>query len=567
MALEIYAYKCKKCGQLHYPYRMVCKKCGKNDVFEFDTVPLPKQGKLLTFTTVYNLPPDFNVAKLGLGIVELENGMRITGQLRIPHPKLGMAVTGKVEIVREAEYSKNYGHGVLPCVMLLSIGDQVKPGTYRLHSCFRRAINFEREGRLVSVVDESIGPGPVNIVIRGLRGVAWGTPAQELTDGQPREGNIAKTARWQEDLVVMSGLERQETGSPSPRPSPSGRGGSEARLSTFPAVAASRKRWRLSSLSLRERAGVGGKVPDPVQPHQNGPGEAPVVCLPLEVGRGTVTFARRRYGFTSRQRYDSRLDQVFSRAAEAMDARRQSRGRSARSVWSAWSLLPLSSSPTACDSASKLDALHALWAAGYPSELKRLVRNLQALSTSLKEAAPPKSLAFLLNDERRKHFRGGVERAFTRRIARGVEQVFGGSLLPGIRLLKGCGLGLTPAGDDFIAGFLIGLHGLERLCGQDHRPTIDAVFRAARGSNIFSNTFLDLARQGLVFGRMKDLLQSLVSGTHGSVRKAAKALFAIGETSGADLATGLLLTLRGFPQSGKQATPGKAALGRIADSQ
>ncbi len=95
MALEIYAYK--------------CKKCGKNDVFEFDTVALPKKGKLLTFTTVYNLPPDFNVAKLGLGIVELENGMRITGQIKIANPKLGMLVTGEVEIVREAEYSKNYG--------------------------------------------------------------------------------------------------------------------------------------------------------------------------------------------------------------------------------------------------------------------------------------------------------------------------------------------------------------------------------------------------------------------------------------------------------------------------
>jgi len=109
MTLEIYAYKCRKCGQLHYPFRMVCKKCGEKEPFEFDTVPLPKKGKLLTFTTVYNLPPDFNVAKLGLGIVELENGMRITGQIKIPHPKMGMPVIGKVEVVREAEYSQNYG--------------------------------------------------------------------------------------------------------------------------------------------------------------------------------------------------------------------------------------------------------------------------------------------------------------------------------------------------------------------------------------------------------------------------------------------------------------------------
>jgi uncharacterized OB-fold protein len=88
---------------------MVCKKCGNKEPFEFDTVPLPKTGKLLTFTTVHNLPPDFNVAKLSLGIVELENGMRMTGQLRVPVPKIGMAVRGKVEVVREAEYSKNFG--------------------------------------------------------------------------------------------------------------------------------------------------------------------------------------------------------------------------------------------------------------------------------------------------------------------------------------------------------------------------------------------------------------------------------------------------------------------------
>jgi hypothetical protein len=35
--------------------------------------------------------------------------MRITGQLKAPSPKIGMAVRGKVETVREAEYSKNFG--------------------------------------------------------------------------------------------------------------------------------------------------------------------------------------------------------------------------------------------------------------------------------------------------------------------------------------------------------------------------------------------------------------------------------------------------------------------------
>lgn len=109
MNMNIYGYKCKKCGHLHYPYRMVCKKCRENEHNEFDPVALPKKGKLLTYTTVHNLPADFNVAKLGLGIVELDNGIRITGQLNIENPKTGMNVSGEVQVVRSDTYEKFYG--------------------------------------------------------------------------------------------------------------------------------------------------------------------------------------------------------------------------------------------------------------------------------------------------------------------------------------------------------------------------------------------------------------------------------------------------------------------------
>ena len=76
MAREIYAYKCRVCGTVQYPFHMVCKHCRENDFFEFDPVALPKTGRLLTFTRVYNLPAQYEVATLELGIVELENGMR-----------------------------------------------------------------------------------------------------------------------------------------------------------------------------------------------------------------------------------------------------------------------------------------------------------------------------------------------------------------------------------------------------------------------------------------------------------------------------------------------------------
>ncbi len=109
MAREIYAYRCRLCDTMHYPFRMVCSGCKQNDFFEFDTVPLPKAGKLLTFTRVYNLPAQYEVATLGLGIVELENGMRMLGQLEIDEPEIGMPVQGTVEIVRVEPYDNYYG--------------------------------------------------------------------------------------------------------------------------------------------------------------------------------------------------------------------------------------------------------------------------------------------------------------------------------------------------------------------------------------------------------------------------------------------------------------------------
>ncbi len=109
MDTEIYAYKCKRCGQLHYPYKTICKKCGENDHNEFDIVPLPKKGKLLTYTILHNPPSDYEVATLTLGIVELEDGNRVTGQLNIPNPKIGMKVRGTVEVVRREAYRQFLG--------------------------------------------------------------------------------------------------------------------------------------------------------------------------------------------------------------------------------------------------------------------------------------------------------------------------------------------------------------------------------------------------------------------------------------------------------------------------
>lgn len=109
MARQIFAYECRNCGALNYPFRMRCKQCKANDVFEFDTQPLPTRGRLLTFTHVHNLPAEYEVERLGLGIVELENGVRVTGQLDVDEPSLGMEVVGDVCPVRHETYEDFYG--------------------------------------------------------------------------------------------------------------------------------------------------------------------------------------------------------------------------------------------------------------------------------------------------------------------------------------------------------------------------------------------------------------------------------------------------------------------------
>ncbi len=109
MHRRILGYRCRACGTLHYPFRMRCRSCGNLEFFEFDPEPLPTSGTLVTFTHVHNLPAQYAVARLGLGVVELAEGVRVVGQLEIEEPVLGMEVEGRVGVVRREIYDDYWG--------------------------------------------------------------------------------------------------------------------------------------------------------------------------------------------------------------------------------------------------------------------------------------------------------------------------------------------------------------------------------------------------------------------------------------------------------------------------
>ena len=86
--------KCKKCGKIHLPPRPLCDNCFSK---EFEWVDLPQKGKLLTYTVIHVAPTQFQgMAPYAVGIVQLENGVKMPGMIRGVAPeqiKIGMQLT------------------------------------------------------------------------------------------------------------------------------------------------------------------------------------------------------------------------------------------------------------------------------------------------------------------------------------------------------------------------------------------------------------------------------------------------------------------------------------------
>lgn len=280
-----------------------------------------------------------------------------------------------------------------PSAKIISIGDRVFPGEYRIHSRFRRVVNFVRGERLVAVAAEEVGRGPVNIVVRGIDPEA--------------------------DDTLKIGAESIRIGE--------------------------------SSFS---RAGV-------------------------EV-------------------YDSR------------------------------------------------------W---WPGKIDRTVfgANLIRFERFILEAAPAESLAFLLHPDGGRSDDRGFAAGMREAIAEAARFLFRsrGDLIAGCEQLKGLGYGLTPGGDDLIAGLLTALAVLDRLDGVDRSGLRKEMVAASRTGNLLAGSFIAQAAEGRFFERLKNLLDALAADDHAVLIQRSRELVSFGASSGSDLAAGLLLGLKNFSRGEK----------------
>lgn len=127
-------------------------------------------------------------------------------------------------------------------------------------------------------------------------------------------------------------------------------------------------------------------------------------------------------------------------------------------------------------------------------------------------------------------------------LARGLYDGDLATLAHGTRQLAGLGLGLTPSGDDILVGVLMALTVSSPPNAGQLRATVLA---AAAGRNPrISAAYLDAAAKGEANEAWHRLLDILPSGDSAVVSSAARTVMSMGETSGADMLAGFLLTLK-----------------------
>jgi uncharacterized protein len=111
------AAKCRSCGFVCFPPRVVCPQCGSR---EFEKTKLAGSGKLLTYTIIRVAPQQFeDQAPYAVGISELDDGVRLTAQVvDCDFSKLAVGMRVKIEFRRIYEEGAAgviyYGYKFIP---------------------------------------------------------------------------------------------------------------------------------------------------------------------------------------------------------------------------------------------------------------------------------------------------------------------------------------------------------------------------------------------------------------------------------------------------------------------
>jgi len=111
-----------------------------------------------------------------------------------------------------------------------------------------------------------------------------------------------------------------------------------------------------------------------------------------------------------------------------------------------------------------------------------------------------------------------------------------------VTALLGLGPGLTPAGDDVLAGLLIGLHAASEV---DAANALAAMIRATSpgATSEISHAFLEAAMDGLPSEPLADAIAAVMTGDEARFPAIIERIDGVGHTSGWDMLAGAVLAL------------------------
>lgn len=176
-----------------------------------------------------------------------------------------------------------------------------------------------------------------------------------------------------------------------------------------------------------------------------------------------------------------------------------------------------------------------------------LFRNLAGLQEWLAETSNGNGTARLLADPEAVIGVTAAERALLDQYRQGLALVWqaweqDSAVKAGVTLLSGLGPGLTPTGDDLLAGVLCALFLAEQMDLRSTKERRAEILQTCGETNPISRTMLQLIGEGHFFPAIKGLLQALPVATADEVTKQARKLCSLGATSGLDITVGLVLT-------------------------
>jgi hypothetical protein len=178
---------------------------------------------------------------------------------------------------------------------------------------------------------------------------------------------------------------------------------------------------------------------------------------------------------------------------------------------------------------------------------KQLYSGLDAVEYQVGTEGPPQSFAELVLNIPRNYPESDPTFA---RAKTGVMELFSGfksgesmAMRNGAELLAGLGVGLTPAGDDFLVGSILALWSYFPESEAQRLSTLIAKEASPR-TNSISAAWINASAQGEAGQHWHRLLEALQSGNSEMLQNAVRAILPTGHTSGADSLGGFVATLR-----------------------